>query len=335
MMQRPPGFLLLSLAALLLAYVVVVLGAYTRLSHAGLGCPDWPGCYGRIVAPTETGEIAAANAAFPERPVDEGRAVKEMIHRYAAASLGVLILILSALAWRYRRVRGQAVKVPLLLLGLVIFQALLGMWTVTWLLKPIVVTAHLLGGLAILSLLFWLVLEQFFHAPALPGTRDRLLPWALAGLAVLVLQIFLGGWTSANYAALICPDFPRCRDGSWWPPTDFREAFIFWRGVGANYEGGILDAAGRTAIHLAHRVGALVSAVIIGIVAARALLRRHRRARLLGAITGILLCVQIGLGIGNVLLRLPVYIAVAHNGIAALLLLCLVALLHHAVLSRS
>lgn len=334
-MQRPRSFLLVSFAALLLAYLVVVIGAYTRLSHAGLGCPDWPGCYGRAVAPTEAEDIARANAAFPERPVDESRAVKEMIHRYAAGSLGILIVILSLLAWRHRRVSGQPVRIPLLLLALVIAQALLGMWTVTWLLKPIVVTAHLAGGLTILALLFWLVLAQFFHGPSAPGTQADLLPWALGALCVLAVQIFLGGWASANYAALVCPEFPACRDGSWWPPVDFREAFVFWRGLGTNYEGGVLDADARTAIHISHRIGALASAVVIGAVAIRALLRPHRRARLIGMIIGFLLCVQIGLGIANVLMRLPLPLAVAHNGMAALLLLSLVALLHHALITRN
>lgn len=323
------------MAALLLAGLVVTLGAYTRLSHAGLGCPDWPGCYGKIIAPADEAAVAAARAAYPDRPVSARKASIEMVHRYAAGTLGLAILGIAMIAWRHRRAFGQPLKVPLALLALVVFQSLLGMWTVTLLLKPIVVSAHLLGGMAILSLLFWLVLGGFFHAPLAPGSNERMFPWAVAALCVLVLQIFLGGWVSANYSALVCPEFPACRAGEWWPGADFREAFTFWRGTGANFEGGVLDLDGRTAVHLAHRAGALLSFIVIGAAAIRAILRPTSRARRLGLIVGLLLLAQIGLGVGNVLLRLPLPLAVAHNATAALLLLSLVALLHHAVLNRN
>jgi cytochrome c oxidase assembly protein subunit 15 len=209
------------------------------------------------------------------------------------------------------------------------------MWTVTWLLKPVIVSAHLLGGLAVLALLFWMVLVDYFRGPPDEGAGDNLVPWTVAALAVLVLQIFLGGWTSANYAALVCPEFPACRAGEWWPPVDFAEAFRFWRGIGPDYEGGALDAAGRTAVHLAHRAGALLAAVVIGAAALRAILGRSRRARAIGAGALVLLCLQIGLGISNVLLSLPLPVAVAHNATAALLLLALTALLRQACINRS
>ncbi|MBI2992935.1 MAG: COX15/CtaA family protein [Gammaproteobacteria bacterium] len=322
----------MTIAALVLAYGVVVLGAYTRLSDAGLGCPDWPGCYGKIVVP-EADQAADANAIYPERPLHTGKAWKEMIHRYAAGALGLLILGLALLGWRNRRLPDRPLLLPLLLLGLVLFQAALGMWTVTWLLKPIVVAAHLLGGFAVLSLLFWLLLDQTGFEPArLPG---RLAAWGAAGIAVLILQIFLGGWTSANYAALVCPEFPACRGGAWWPETDFAEAFTFWRGIGTNYEYGVLDPAARTAIHLAHRLGALVAAVVIAVVALRAIRSADRTVVCIGIAILCLLGAQLALGIGNVLLVLPLAVAVAHNGTAALLLLALVALLHRASRSRS
>lgn len=327
-------FRIASFAALVLAYTVVVLGAYTRLSDAGLGCPDWPGCYGKIIVP-EAADAEHANALYPERPLQHGKAWREMTHRYAAATLGLLILVLAVAALRRRSTEaGRPFGLPLLLLGLVIFQALLGMWTVTWLLKPIVVTAHLLGGLAILALLFWLVLEQVPGTP--PATSPtRLEAWAIAGIAVLAMQIFLGGWTSANYAALVCPDFPACRGGDWWPPADFGDGFVFWRGLGTNYEFGVLGSAARTAIHLAHRLGALLTAVVLGAVALRALTAMDRTACRIGVAILCLLGAQIALGIGNVLLVLPLPVAVAHNGTAALLLLSLVALLHRAVSYRS
>jgi len=331
-MQRASLFGSLAVVALLLALTVVVLGAYTRLTHSGLGCPDWPGCYGRMIVPETPGTAGAA--AETVRPLHHGKAWTEMIHRYAAGTLGLVILALAVIAWRRRGISGQPVTLPLFLVALVIFQALLGMWTVTWLLKPAVVSAHLLGGLAILALLFWIVLGQYLPGtPGEPRTRD-LVPWALAALAVLVAQIFLGGWTSANYSALICPEFPTCRNGEWWPAANFAEAFRFWRGVGPDYEGGVLDTAGRTAVHLAHRLGALFAALAIGAAGLRGAFGPGRRARAIGLVVLALLCLQLGLGISNVLLSLPLPVAVAHNATAALLLLALTALLRQALIDR-
>ena len=329
-MQRSLVFFPLTLAALILGLVVVVLGAYTRLSDAGLGCPDWPGCYGKLAVPEVEHDVRQANALYPDRPLHQGKAWKEMLHRYAAGALGLAALGLALLAWNNRRAPGQPVKTPILLLALVIFQALLGMWTVTWLLKPIVVTAHLLGGMTILALLFWLLLGQFFHGPAAAGTEDRLLPWAILGIVVLALQIFLGGWTSANYAAVICPEFPACRAGEWWPEPDFAEGFTVWRGIGVDYEGGVLGVPARTAVHLAHRVGALVTVLVLLGVAMRAMFGQGRNARVTACFMLAILCVQVGLGIANVLMARPLLLAVAHNAVAALLLLSLVALLHSA-----
>jgi cytochrome c oxidase assembly protein subunit 15 len=258
-----------------------------------------------------------------------------MVHRYAAGTLGLLVLALAALAWRDRRIPEQPVVLPLCLLALVVFQALLGMWTVTWLLKPAIVSAHLLGGFAVLALLFWLATARWFRGAAQVDAGAGLTPWAVAALCVLVVQIFLGGWTSANYAALICPEFPACRGGEWWPAADFGEAFRFWRGIGPDYEGGVLDGAGRTAVHLAHRAGALIAALVIAATAVRACVGRSPRARAIGIAVLALLGLQIGLGISNVLLSLPLPVAVAHNATAALLLLALTALLRQALCNRS
>ncbi len=323
----------LAWAALGLTLIVVLLGAYVRLSDAGLGCPDWPGCYGRLLGvPKQAHHIAAANEAFPERPVEVDKAWKEMIHRYLAGALGLLILGLAALAWRDRRRPGQPVILPLTLLGLVIFQSLLGMWTVTWQLKPLVVMAHLLGGLTTLSLLAWLVLRQGRYgitdsSAAFTGAR-ALRGYALLGLALLVAQIALGGWTSANYAALACPDFPTCQT-YWWPPTDFREAFTLWRGIGESYEFGVLNNDARVTVHLAHRLGALMVALYLGWLSWRLITKTGDRAsQVAGVALAVLLAVQLGLGIANVVLQLPLPVAVAHTGGAALLLLALVALNH-------
>jgi len=328
--MTPTRFAALAAAAALVALTVILLGAYVRLSDAGLGCPDWPGCYGRLAVPSDSQAIAEANAAFPQRALDSGKAWKEMLHRYLASGLGLLIGALTLIAWRYRRDQGLPVAAVSALLVLVIAQGLLGMWTVTLLVKPLIVTAHLLGGMATLALLGWLALRQGYARPPLPGASlARLRPWAWGGLALLVGQILLGGWTSSNYAALACTEFPQCAGGLWWPAPDFREAFVLWRGLGRSYEFGVLNADARAAIHLTHRLGALLVLLYLGGFAwqwlrrSKETLHRHLGLALLG-----LLLLQVGLGIANVLAHLPLPVAVAHNGGAALLLLTLVTLLH-------
>ncbi|MFP4561171.1 MAG: COX15/CtaA family protein [Thiohalorhabdus sp.] len=315
-------FALLAFLTAGLAFVVVVLGGYVRLSNAGLGCPDWPGCYGKLGVP----EAVGPGSGF-ERPLEPGKAWKEMVHRYFAGALGLAIAGLGLLAWRRRREPGQAVGLPAALVALVVFQALLGMWTVTWLLKPLVVTAHLLGGMATLALLVWLALRQG-NVPAPVEEPGPWRKWALAALGVVAVQIALGGWTSANYAALACPDFPTCQ-GRWWPETDFGTAFTLWHGLGVDYEGGILDNTARMTVHLVHRIGAVVTLVAVGGLVV-ALLRRTRSPRVRKAALGVglLLLGQVGLGVANVVLGLPLAVAVAHNAGAAGLLLSVVVLNH-------
>ncbi len=327
------AFKLLACATTVLALLVVVLGAYVRLSQAGLSCPDWPGCYGKLVVPQAASEVAQANRLFPDRPVDVVRAWKEMAHRYLAGLLGLAILVMAALAWRRRRMPGQQVWVPAILLALVIFQALLGMWTVTLMLKPAVVTAHLLGGLTTAALCWWLYLRQSVGAPgedtprpAASGSKALI----LSALAVLYLQIALGGWTSANYAALACPDFPLCQ-GQLWPTMAFEDGFRIWQGVGRNFEGGVLDGDARVAIHMVHRLGAVITFLFLGGLAVY--LMRSRISRRLSAAAGFMLLaliVQVVLGVSNVVFHLPLAVAVAHNGVATLLLLSLVSVYHTA-----
>jgi cytochrome c oxidase assembly protein subunit 15 len=324
------GFVWLALGVTLLALGVVLLGAYVRLSDAGLGCPDWPGCYGSIQVPSSESAIEGANRAFPQRPVDIAKAWKEMLHRYFAGTLGLVILGLTLWAWYRRRIPGQLVAVPTLLSVLVLFQSLLGMWTVTLLVKPVVVTAHLLGGVAIVALAWWLTLRQgdFFHQTS-PVANSRLRPWAWFGVILVLGQISLGGWTSSNYAALGCTEFPACYDGQWIPPVDFEQAFVLWRGLGVDYEYGVLDSAARTAIHLTHRLGALVVTIYIGMLgwkAARVAGTSPLRNLVFALI--LVLVLQLGLGIANVLGHLPLPVAVAHNGGAVLLLLVLLTLVH-------
>lgn len=307
-----------------LAFLVVVVGAFVRLTDAGLGCPDWPGCYGHLTSLPETEqEIAAAQAQDPRGTYDAGKAFREMLHRYLAGALGLLILVLAVLC-RTRLGSAHLARGTMALLALVIFQALLGMWTVTLQLKPLIVTLHLLGGFATLGLIWWLLLR--YHDWPRPTASDP--PRSLcylyaAALAGLVVQITLGGWTSSNYAALACPDFPTCRE-QWWPSDmDFREAFVLWRGLGIDYEYGILDSPARTAIHVAHRIGAVVAAALILALAAASIRSRPDAWRISGWVLIALLAIQVSLGIGNVVLQLPLAVAVAHNAFAAILLLAI------------
>ena len=407
----------LAWVACVLAFFLIMYGSFVRLSNAGLSCPDWPTCYGRITWPVKPAAVAKADKAFPNRPVETHKAWREQTHRFAAGTLGLLVLAEALVATFAAKRRfglviaavvligigipmymarnyvtasvlaalGEALllgvaffwrdagwrRVAVLALAVVCFQALLGMWTVTWLLKPIVVSGHLLGGMATFALLAWIAWRlSFFPLPpgegavsaakaemagegsgprtlhelagpspqryALGATRrlsrrERgLYRAAVVGLVLLACQIFLGGWTSSNYAALACgiggSAFPTCL-GQWWPAMDFHQGFILWRGIGVDFQGGILDAAARTAIQMVHRFGAAVVFVYVlwlSHKAGRAGLRWHAVA------LAALLLAQIALGISNVVLGLPLAIAVAQTGGAALLLFALVTLLARA-----
>lgn len=304
--------------------LLLALGAYVRLSDAGLGCPDWPGCYGKLSPAHAAEEIAAAQQAHPTGPVSMGKAWKEMIHRFVASGVGLLIVIITVLAWRQRDRLQQSPLLASVLLPVVIFQGLLGMWTVTLLLKPAIVTSHLIGGMTLLGLLSWLSMRQVFTKHAASGSEYRhLRGLALLALLILACQIILGGWVSTNYAATVCSDFPTCQ-GQWWPQTDFRHAFHVLRELGETPDGQMLTQANLTAIHMVHRLGALLTVLVVGTFAWRAQraygLTRHARIVLA------LLVLQVSLGIGNILLQLPLSVAVAHNLVAALLLCSVVTL---------
>lgn len=288
----------LALVALGLTFVVVVVGAYVRLSDAGLGCPDWPLCYGKPI---------------PDEP--DARQWKEMGHRWLAGTLGLLLFALLLGAWRQRQSPGLATAIA----GLVVFQAALGMWTVTLLLKPAIVTAHLAGGMTLLALLVWYFLSRLSHATA-PEARALRRPAAIA-LAVLAAQILLGGWVSANYAALACPDLPLCL-GQVVPPMDFANAFHVVRELGRTDAGELLPQAALTAIHWSHRMFALV---VVGVVG-WATMRAFKVYPALGIFIGALLLLQFSLGVANVAFNLPLALAAAHNAGAAALLAALVVL---------
>lgn len=292
-------------AAIALAFVVIVAGGYVRLSDAGLGCPDWPLCYGHPL-PNEIADPGALAKAW-----------KEMGHRYLAGTLGMLIFLVAALAVRTKRSPALAVA----LVAVVVFQATLGMWTVTMLLKPAIVTGHLLGGMTTLALLVWLFLREGDSAPS-PAPRALRILGGVA-LAVLAVQIALGGWVSSNYAALACPDLPACM-GQLMPPMDFANAFHVVRELGRTGEGELLSLPALTAIHWTHRMFAIAAFVAIGAAALKAL--KHRAARGAAMAVLALLLVQVSLGVANVALSLPLGLAAAHNAGAALLLAALVVL---------
>ncbi len=311
-------FVRLARIGAVLALAVVMLGAYVRLSDAGLGCPDWPGCYGRILVPHPATSAEELGREYT-RPLEAGKAWREMIHRYLASSLGLICLALAAIAWRNRRDPDQPKLVPAALVALIVFQGLLGMWTVTLLLKPIVVVAHLFGGIATLALLASL---GKWRSSRFPSPSAALRTLGLAAAAALVLQIFLGGWTSSNYAALACPDFPTCQT-QWWPAiADFKEAFVLWRGIGIDYEGGVLDHPARVAVHFTHRLGAVLATVLIALLGIGLL--RESATRADGAAVLAVLALQLSLGVSIVWFGVPLGVAVLHNGVAALLLLAVI-----------
>lgn len=308
----------LTLFALLFGVLVVGLGAYTRLADAGLGCPDWPGCYGFLSVPQSADAIAAAEALFPDAPVEQEKAWWEMIHRYFAGALGLLILGVAVSAWRHRY-SGIPWKLPLLLVGMVVLQGAFGAWTVTLKLWPQVVTAHLLGGFTTLSLLWLLLLRLGFGSGQTVAAKFR--RHAVIALVLVVFQIALGGWTSTNYAALACSDFPGCQADAAWPAMDFARGFDVLQELGPNYLGGKLDNGARQAIHMTHRLGALLILLVVGSLA----WRMARVGSDLSGWLGLILAVQLALGILNVVWVLPLLNATFHNLGGAALLLVLIA----------
>lgn len=321
-----------AMGAVLLTAVVVMLGAFTRLVDAGLGCPDWPGCYGHLTWPRSDTAVAAAEARFPDFPVEQDKTWPEMVHRYFASLLGLVIFGIAFWAFKLRRSNPDTpLKLPLVIAVLVVLQGAFGMWTVTLKLWPQVVTAHLLGGFATLSLL-WLLVQRLGHWHWQVSAPEKAELSAFKGLAlfsmfVVIAQIALGGWTSANYAALACTDLPTCH-GQWWPEVDFVQGFNIFQAVGPNYLGGLLDSDARTAIHLTHRLGAILVTITLLTLAAKLWRSSVFAARRWGVVLCLVLALQVVLGVGNILWSLPLSVAVAHNAVGALLLLVLVAINH-------
>ena len=330
--EKTSGIARLAWIAAAFALLVIVFGAFVRLSNAGLSCPDWPTCYGQITWPTHEHDIAAANAAFPDRPVESDKAWREQAHRILVGGLGLFTFALAGWAWWRRRDLGALAWVPVAAAGLIFFQAALGAWTVSMKLLPAVVTAHLLGGIGMFALLAYTALRlSVTMAPVgaafSADAKSRLRRLTVVGIGLVAVQIALGGWTSTNYASLACGlDFPTCL-GQWWPPqADFREGFVLWRGVGVNYEGGVLDGTARIAIQLVHRIGAVLVFAHVAFAVVRHGVR-YAPTRSLALLVALALVLQVALGIANVKLGLPLPLATAHNGGAALLLFALLALL--------
>jgi len=376
-----PGYKL-ALLACALACVVIVLGAFTRLKDAGLGCPDWPTCYGHLWVPNEAHEIAAANEKFADTPVEVHKTWPEQTHRIFASSLGLLGIVMLTLAIRRRdaghpwcgiivllgllvagtvtrAIVGSAMdpvlgglvvayfawlawlasqrgtshsplKLPAFIAGFLVLQGLFGMWTVTLKVWPQVVTAHLLGGFTMLSVL-WLLQLRLQNRPwQLPTQEWRRLQslktFALVALIVVIVQIALGGWTASNYAAVACPDFPTCQ-AQWLPPTNFYDAFNFSQHIGPNYLGGKLDNDARVTIHLMHRLGAIITTLVLStlvVLGLRAAVTSRARNQFI--LVAVILLLQLLLGVGNVVLHFPLHVTVSHNAVGALLLLTMVTL---------
>lgn len=312
--------------AVILALCVVMLGAYTRLTDAGLGCPDWPGCYGHMVLPGEQSGLEHAQEQFPQIPIESTKAWTEMIHRYAAGTLALLIFFIS-IGSLIKRLKGSEVPwhLPLVLFLLVLFQAALGMWTVTLKLLPVVVMGHLLGGILIFACLCRFRLQlSAYDGQDLPRWR----PWLRLGVIIVFIQIALGGWVSSNYAGISCIGFPAC-NGAWFPHLNFAKAYDLFASIGANYQGGLLDNDVRMTIQWTHRMGAMVTLLYVLPLSIILFFRTHLiYLKASALLLMLLILVQFILGILNVIYLLPLSVAVAHNGIAALLLATIFSMLH-------
>ena len=314
----PKWSMVLTYLALALVTCVIVLGSWTRLADAGLGCPDWPGCYGSILVPQSAAEIAAAQALYPDSPVEPQKGWMEMIHRYFASVLGLVIMILALLSWGQRKRLHYPFILTQGLLAMVILQGAFGAWTVTWKLWPQVVTTHLLGGFFTASLLMLLLIKLRRMGRAIKPLKlinmrhGRLRTWSMVALFLVVAQVLLGGWMSSNYAALACASLPDC-NGSWWPVMDFPQAFNITQALGPNYLGGLMNSEARQAIHVLHRYGAVILGLYLLLVSYLFLKQQDRRLRAFGLAFVLLFLVQFTLGLANVYFFLPLPVAVAHN----------------------
>ncbi|MFM8232567.1 MAG: COX15/CtaA family protein [Candidatus Methylopumilus sp.] len=308
----------ITLFTTIMAFCLIVLGAYVRLSDAGLGCPDWPGCFGTLTVPESQMAIEKAQHTFPDQIIENGKAWKEMAHRYVAGILGLLILTIGVLAHKNKKSLKVNILVPYSLLALVFFQAMLGMLTVTLLLKPIIVSAHLIGGMTTLAILTYICYEHFNKNSKLTLKKDVIFYMTRFSLILIFIQIFLGGWTSTNYAGLACTDFPTCH-GEWIPNMDLKSGFNIFRNLGQTFEGAPISLDALQAIQWIHRIGAVT--VIIYFSYLSLTLMKYKQLRFESMLLLALIASQFVIGIANLMLHLPMVLAVSHNLIAALLVI--------------
>lgn len=324
-------FLRMALWATLLAFASVVFNAYARLSDAGLGCPDWPGCYGMLFAPLTAKDLPTDAQPDQQQRLAKKRAAQETAQRFLAGALGLVLIRLFVLGWNLKkRKRSQQVLIPLATLILTFVLAFAGFLTFEHRYLPLVMMMQILGGTAVVALLWWIVLreQRFWRSlPANPATR-RIWPRALAALALVAAQIALGGWSMVNYAGLACPDFPTCQR-AWWPEMDIALGFTLWHEMGLTYEGRMLTLPAATAIHMAHRLGALITLLYVGWLSFYVLkVGGEDRLCRYGLLVLLMLSSAAVLGVMQVLLHLPLALAVAHSAAAVLLLMSVVTLAH-------
>ena len=321
----------LSFVGALFTLIVISLGAWVRLTDAGLGCPDWPGCYGLLTTPNTVDELAKAREYYPNADIDVGKAWREMLHRYMAGLLGLYVFFITYISIKYSK---RSYTLPVLISILIIIQAIMGMLTVTMLVKPTIVTTHLFFGMLTATLLFMNSLKY----SNISMSSEKIPAIALIVISItwvfLIIQILLGGWTSTNYASLACTDFPKCLD-QWYPKEMiFNEAFNVINLPDVNYEGGILAYGAKVAIHYSHRITALIlTFVFISALYVVFKLNKHSLLKKLMSISIIFFILQIILGISNVVYSLPLNIAVWHTMNAAILMALISSALYYCLLS--
>ncbi len=318
---------ILALLGCFFAFGVIALGAYTRLVDAGLGCPDWPGCYGHLSVPMSETAKQLATLRFPNSHLEIYKAWAEMIHRYFVGGLSLFLLSIVGFIFINKTVRSRGnVLFAIGLIALLLYQIMLGRWTVTLKLMPIIVTQHLLGGFLIISTLWLIYLNNKTTTKPIEKTTPvatiKLLPWAIIALFMVLAQISLGAWTSTNYASLSCLDFPFCNNEQELH-FQFKEAFKLFSPLGINYEGGVLSNAARQTIQMVHRLGALVVSLYFLILMAICFTQFKLSTKLMKSLYVILglLIIQLCIGMANIIFKLPLFSAMSHNLVAVLLLL--------------
>ena len=322
----------LSFFGAFITLIVISVGAWVRLTDAGLGCPDWPGCYGMLTSPDTDKEISEAQTLFPNSTIDIGKAWREMFHRYLAGFLGLYVILLSYLT--IKNMNYSSIILPLAIILLIIIQSLMGMLTVTQLVKPTIVTIHLLLGMITASLIMWNGLI-FSDQQKDSHKNDRfLIILVIICIFALIVQIFLGGWTSTNYASLACTDFPRCLN-QWWPEEmNFNNAFSIFSLPNINYEGGYLDYNSKLAVHFTHRIGALIlSILLLKLFIYIYFFQSNALYKKIATFIFIFFAIQIFLGISNILYSLPISIAILHTANASALLMSMITLLYYSTYS--